>query len=86
MTNKWTALTVTTVGVLMVSLDQRIMIVGLPQIAKSLGADAEEAIWFTQSLQLVTVSLLIAGKISDFVGRVKLYKVGFVFSSRSGRC
>ncbi len=77
--NKWTALTVTTVGVLMASLDTRIMIVGLPQIAKSLGADAEEAIWFTQSLQFaLTVSLLVAGKISDLVGRVKLYKIGFI--------
>lgn len=64
---------------LMASLDTRIMIVGLPEIAKSLGADAEEAIWFTQSLQFaVTVSLLIAGRISDLVGRVKLYSIGFL--------
>ncbi|MDA4118329.1 MAG: MFS transporter [Thaumarchaeota archaeon] len=76
--NKWIALSVTTIGVLMAALDTRIMIVGLPQIAKSLSADAEEAIWFTQALQFgLTVSLLVAGKIADIVGRVKLYTIGF---------
>ncbi len=79
LTNKWTALTVTTVGVFMAALDSRIMIVGLPQIARSLGADAEEAIWFTQALQFaLTVSLLVAGKIADLVGRVRLYTLGFL--------
>src|SRR5689334_12555827 len=77
-TNKWTALAVTTIGVLMSALDTRIMIVGLPQIARSLNADAEEAIWFTQGLQFVlTVSLIVAGKVSDIVGRARLYKLGF---------
>ncbi len=62
----------------MSALDTRIMIVGLPQIAKSLSADAEEAIWFTQSLQFaLTISLMIAGKISDLMGRVRVYTWGF---------
>src|SRR5947209_13875934 len=75
---KWTVLTVTTVGVLMAGIDSRIVIVGLPQVAASLRADAEQAIWITQSYVLgSTVALLLVGRISDIVGRVKLYTSGF---------
>jgi len=75
---KWTVLTVTTVGVLMAGLDSRIVIVGLPSVAASLGADAEQAIWITQAYVLgSTVALLLVGRISDIVGRVKLYTSGF---------
>jgi EmrB/QacA subfamily drug resistance transporter len=75
---KWTVLTVTTVGVLMAGLDSRIVIVGLPQVAASLHADAEQAIWITQSYVLgSTVALLLIGRVSDIVGRVKLYTSGF---------
>src|SRR3989454_503746 len=70
--------TVTTVGVLMAGIDSRIVIVGLPQVAASLGADAEQAIWITQAYVLgSTVALLLIGRISDIVGRVKLYTSGF---------
>src|SRR5438132_8856638 len=75
---RWTVLTVTTVGVLMAGIDSRIVIVGLPQVAASLGADLEQAIWITQSYVLgSTVALLLVGRISDIVGRVKLYTSGF---------
>jgi len=71
-------LTVTTVGVLMAGLDSRIVIVGLPKVASSLGADAEQAIWITQAYVLgSTVALLLIGRVSDIVGRVKLYTSGF---------
>ena len=75
---KWTVLTVTTVGVLMAGIDSRIVIVGLPQVAASLGADAERAIWITQAYVLgSTVALLLIGRLSDIVGRVKIYTAGF---------
>jgi EmrB/QacA subfamily drug resistance transporter len=75
---KWTVLTVTTVGVLMAGLDTRIVIMGLPQVAAALGADAEQAIWFTQSYVLFsTISLLLIGRATDIVGRVKIYTAGF---------
>src|SRR2546422_7002119 len=62
----------------MARIDARIVIVGLPQIAASLGADAEQAIWITQAYVLgSTVALLLIGRISDIVGRVKLYTSGF---------
>lgn len=78
MDTKWTTLTVTTVGVLMVSLDSRIVVVGLPQVAAALRADAEQAIWFTQSYLLTgTVFVLGVGRLSDLIGKVKLYIAGF---------
>src|SRR5438067_1265129 len=62
----------------MAGIDSRIVIVGLPQVASSLGADAEQAIWITQAYVLgSTVALLLIGRISDIVGRVKLYTSGF---------
>ena len=76
---KWTVLTVTTVGVLMAGIDSRILVIGLPQIATAMHADAEQAVWFTQGYALAsTVMLLLIGRITDIFGRVKLYNAGFV--------
>jgi EmrB/QacA subfamily drug resistance transporter len=76
---KWTVLTVTTVGVLMAGIDSRIVVIGIPQVASSLGADAEQAIWFTQAYIFgSTVALLFIGRVSDMFGRVRIYTVGFV--------
>ena len=41
---KWTALTVTTVGVLMSGIDGRIVVIGLATVASSLHAYIEQAI------------------------------------------
>ncbi len=75
---KWVVLTVTTVGVLMDGIDSRIVIIGLPQVAAALHADIEQAIWFTQSYVLAsTIALLLIGRLTDIVGRVKIYTIGF---------
>jgi len=76
---KWTVLTVTTVGVLMAGIDSRIILIGFPQVASALGADVEQAIWFTQAYVLgSTAALLLIGRITDIVGRVKIYTTGFL--------
>jgi EmrB/QacA subfamily drug resistance transporter len=75
---QWIVLTVTTVGVLMDGIDSRIVIIGLPQVAAALHADVEQAIWFTQSYVLVgTIVLLLIGRATDIVGRVRIYTTGF---------
>ena len=75
---KWTVFTVTSIGVLMSAIDSQIIIVGLPQVARALHADVEQAIWFTQSYVFgSTVTLLFIGKITDTIGRVKIYNFGF---------
>jgi len=76
---KWTVVTVTTVGVLMSGIDSRIVIIGLPTVATALNADAEQAIWFTQSYVLAsTIATLLFGRITDIVGRIKIYNMGFI--------
>jgi EmrB/QacA subfamily drug resistance transporter len=75
---KWVALTVTTIGIFMVGLDARIVIIGLPQVAAQLKADAEQAIWITQSYVLATtVMLLLMGRLADIFGRIRIYSYGF---------
>ena len=59
-------------------IDSRIVIIGLPQVAAALHADAEQAIWFTQSYVLATsIALLLIGRVTDIVGRVRIYTIGF---------
>ena len=75
---KWLALTVTTIGVLMVGIDTRIVIIGLPQVSEQLGADIEQAIWITQAYVLTnTLMLSLIGRLGDIFGRVKIYTYGF---------
>lgn len=75
---KWIALSVTTVGTLMAGIDTRIIIVGLPTVARELGADAESIIWVSQAYLLAsTVGLLLIGRMTDVIGRVKIYNIGF---------
>jgi EmrB/QacA subfamily drug resistance transporter len=76
---KWIALTVTTIGTFMAGLDGRILVVGLPTVARELHASTAEVIWIGQAYLLAgTVGLLLVGRIADQFGRVKLYNLGFV--------
>jgi MFS family permease len=62
----------------MSGIDSRIVVIGLPTVVASLGADAEQAIWFTQAYIIgSTVALLFLGRVSDMVGRVRVYNIGF---------
>jgi len=69
----------------MSGIDSRIVVIGLPVVAASLHADAEQAIWFTQAYIICsTVALLFLGRVSDMVGRVKVYTIGFaIFTAGS---
>jgi EmrB/QacA subfamily drug resistance transporter len=63
----------------MAGIDTRIIIVGLPTVARQLGTDVESIIWISQSYLLAsTVGLLLIGRITDVIGRVKIYNIGFV--------
>ena len=62
----------------MAGIDSRILIVGLPQVAAALHADAEQAIWLTQAYTLgSTIVLLLVGRVSDMFGKIKIYIFGF---------
>ena len=62
----------------MSGIDSRIVIVGLPEVAHALNADAEQAIWFTQAYVFgATISVLLIGRTADIIGRVRIYNLGF---------
>ncbi len=85
---KWIALSVTTIGALMASIDSTIVILALPQMMEKLHADLVHMIWVIMAYILVsTVLLLTFGRIADMVGRVRLYNAGFaVFTIGSVLC
>ncbi len=81
---KWIALTNTTLGALMASIDGSIVLISLPAIFKGIGinplAPGETGyfLWLLLGYMVVTTTLLVAfGRISDMLGRVRLYNVGF---------
>ncbi len=62
----------------MSGIDSRIVIVGLPEVARALNADAEQAIWFTQAYVFgATIAVLFIGRTADIIGRVRIYNIGF---------
>lgn len=85
---KWVVLTVTAVGMLMSGINLRVVIIGLPTIATALNADLETVLWVTQAYQfVVTIGLLVVGRLTDMFGRVKIYNLGFaIFTVGSALC
>jgi EmrB/QacA subfamily drug resistance transporter len=76
------------VGTIMAGLDTRIVIIGLPTIAKQLHSGTVEAVWITQAYIVTsTILVLLFGRMSDLFGRVRLYTAGFaVFTAGSLLC
>jgi EmrB/QacA subfamily drug resistance transporter len=85
---KWVVLTVTAVGMLMSGINLRVVTIGLPTIASALNADLETVLWVTQAYQfIVTIGLLVVGRLTDMFGRVKIYNLGFaIFTVGSALC
>ena len=85
---KWVALSVTTVGGFMSSLDSTIVVIGLPTILQSLQASIIHGIWIITGYSLMmTVLAVMLGRLADLHGRVKLYNLGFaIFTVGSLLC
>lgn len=85
---KWLALSNTTIGSLMASLDRNIIIIALPTIALDLGLPLITLVWLTIGYWVVTASALLTfGRLADMFGRVKLYNIGFaLFTVGSTLC
>ena len=85
---KWTVLTVTTVGMFMVTLDASVVVVGLPVIIEDLNTSLFAGIWVITGYRLmITILLVTIGRFADILGRVKLYYAGFaVFTAGSALC
>jgi MFS family permease len=88
---KWVALSNTTLGVLMASINGTIILISLPAIFRGIDIDPfapgsfQYLLWILFGYSVVTATLLVSfGRISDMYGRVKLYNLGFaVFTAGS---
>jgi len=81
---KWVALSNTTLGVLMASIDGSIVIISLPAIFNGIRLNPLDPgstsylLWIMMGYLLVTAVLVVAfGRLGDMYGRVRMYNAGF---------
>src|ERR1700712_2104458 len=82
---KWTALSNTTLGMFMASLDSSIVLISLPAIFRGIGLDPLTPsnigylLWMLMGYLVVTAVLVVTfGRLGDMFGRVRMYNAGFV--------
>jgi EmrB/QacA subfamily drug resistance transporter len=74
---RWLSLALICVSLLVIALDNTILNVALPSIAKELGASTSELQWIVDAYVLVFASLLLTmGSIGDKIGRRKALQIG----------
>jgi EmrB/QacA subfamily drug resistance transporter len=77
---RWWSLAVVSLGTFMVTTDIGLLSIALPVIITDLHADLALAGWIALIYALVTASLYLpCGRLSDMIGRAKIYRVGFIF-------
>ena len=81
---KWIALSNTTLGILMVTINTSILLISLPDIFRGIGLQPLAAgntsyfLWILMGFMLVTAVLVVSfGRIGDMYGRVRMYNLGF---------
>jgi MFS family permease len=81
---KWTALSNTTLGMFMASLDASIVLIALPAIFRGIHLDPLKPsnigylLWMLMGYLVVTAVLVVTfGRLGDIFGRVKMYNAGF---------
>ncbi|WP_405783270.1 MFS transporter [Streptomyces sp. NBC_00859] len=81
---KWIALSNTTLGVLIATMDASIVIISLPAIFRGIGLDPLAPgnigylLWMILGYLLVSAVLVVAlGRLGDMFGRVRMYNMGF---------
>ena len=85
---EWTALSVTTVGVLLASIQGSALLIALPDIMTQLNAGFMTIMWVILGFMLITTALVpVVGRLADMFGRKNLYNAGFaVFTLGSLLC
>ncbi|MGH3158076.1 MAG: MFS transporter, partial [Streptosporangiaceae bacterium] len=81
---KWVALTISTLGMLMATIDGSITLISLPDIFRGIGIDPLQAgnsfylLWMILGFLVVTSVLVTTlGRMGDIYGRVRMYNLGF---------
>jgi MFS family permease len=81
---KWVALSNTTIGMLMATINSSIVLISLPAVFRGIGLDplrpenVSYLLWMLMGYMVVTAVLVVSlGRIGDLYGRVRLYNLGF---------
>jgi MFS family permease len=88
---KWVALSNTTLGILMVTINSSIVLISLPAIFRGIHLDPLDPanitylLWILQGFLVATAVLVVGfGRLGDVFGRVRMYNLGFaVFTACS---
>ncbi len=82
--HKWTALFITTLGMLMATIDASIVLIALPDIFRGIHLDpllpsnTFFLLWMILGFLIVTSVLVVSfGRLGDLYGRVRMYNLGF---------
>jgi EmrB/QacA subfamily drug resistance transporter len=75
---KWWALSCTSLGMLLATINSGTLIIALPDLERSLGTSLLQLVWVILAYMIAsTVLVLSAGRLSDLFGRKKAYVGGF---------
>src|ERR687887_283153 len=75
---KWWALSCTSLGMLLATVNSGTLIIALPDLEKSLGTTLLQLVWVILAYMIAsTVLVLTAGRLSDLFGRKRAYVLGF---------
>ena len=81
---KWIALSNTTLGVLMATVNSSILLIALPDIFRGIHIDplapgnTNYLLWMILSFLVITAVLVVSlGRLGDVYGRVRMYNLGF---------
>ncbi|KAA2258847.1 MFS transporter [Solihabitans fulvus] len=81
---KWLALSNTTLGLLIVTINSSIVLIALPDIFKGIGinpldpSNTSYLLWMMMGFLVVTAVLVVSfGRLGDMYGRARMYNLGF---------
>ena len=81
---KWIALSNTTIGMLMATVNSSIMLIALPDIFRGIGVNPLQPgntgllLWLLMGYLVVTAVLVVSfGRLGDMFGRVRMFNLGF---------
>jgi EmrB/QacA subfamily drug resistance transporter len=76
---KWWALSCTSLGMLLATINSGTLIIALPDLERSLGTTLLQLVWVILAYMIAsTVLVLTAGRLSDLFGRKRAYVAGFI--------
>src|SRR5436305_1404087 len=84
---KWWALSTTSLGMLLATINSGTLIIALPDLGRSLHTSLLQLVWVILAYMIAsTVLVLTAGRLSDLFGRKRAYLLGFaIFAATSRR-